>query len=84
MLQCDLHELDSQGRRTWQPIAAYAAAEPNEPWILGRRMVDGRVPRGCPSKDDLDAVVPDRPVFLPNRDGHSAWVNSTRARDAPA
>ena len=22
------------------------------------------------------AVVPDRPVFLPNRDGHGAWVNS--------
>src|SRR5205085_85121 len=21
-------------------------------------------------------LVPDRPVFLPNRDGHSAWVNS--------
>src|SRR5690606_22094318 len=25
-----------------------------------------------------DAVVSDRPVFLPNRDGHGAWVN-TRA-----
>jgi predicted amidohydrolase YtcJ len=26
----------------------------------------------------LDAIVPDRPVFLDNRDGHGAWVN-TRA-----
>ena len=33
-------------------------------------------PGGTPTKDLLDAVVPDRIVFLPNRDGHSAWVNS--------
>ncbi len=33
-------------------------------------------PGGTPTKDDLDAVVPDRPVFLFNRDVHSAWVNS--------
>jgi predicted amidohydrolase YtcJ len=29
-----------------------------------------------PSKDDLDEVIPDRPVFLSNRDHHGAWVNS--------
>jgi predicted amidohydrolase YtcJ len=33
-------------------------------------------PGGCPSKDLLDTVVPDRPVVLPNSDGHSAWANS--------
>ena len=33
-------------------------------------------PGGTPRKDDLDAVVPDRPVFLFNRDVHGAWVNS--------
>ena len=33
-------------------------------------------PGGTPSKGDLDAIVPDRPVFLTNRDGHGAWVNS--------
>src|SRR5881409_888409 len=31
---------------------------------------------GTPTKELLDAVVPDRPVFLPNRDHHGAWVNS--------
>ena len=35
-------------------------------------------PGGTPTAADLDAVVPDRPVFLPNRDHHGAWVN-TRA-----
>jgi predicted amidohydrolase YtcJ len=33
-------------------------------------------PGGVPSKEALDTVVSDRPVFLPNRDGHGAWVNS--------
>ena len=29
-----------------------------------------------PGREDLDRIVPDRPVFLPNRDGHDAWVNT--------
>ena len=33
-------------------------------------------PGGIPHRDDLDRVVPDRPVFLESRDGHTAWVNS--------
>ena len=32
-------------------------------------------PGGTPSAASLDAIVPDRAVYLPNRDGHSAWVN---------
>ncbi len=33
-------------------------------------------PGGNPTAADLDAVVPGRPVFLPNRDHHGAWVSS--------
>jgi predicted amidohydrolase YtcJ len=33
-------------------------------------------PGGTPHAADLDRVVADRPVFLPNRDHHGAWVNS--------
>ncbi|MGH3363026.1 MAG: amidohydrolase, partial [Nocardioides sp.] len=33
-------------------------------------------PGGIPTAADLDEVVPDRPVYLPNRDHHGAWVNS--------
>jgi hypothetical protein len=46
-------------------------------------------PGGTPTKEALDAVVPDRPVYLPNRDGHGAWVNSSAlamagiSRDTP-
>ncbi len=33
-------------------------------------------PGGTPTRQALDAVVPDRPAFFVNRDGHGAWVNS--------
>jgi predicted amidohydrolase YtcJ len=33
-------------------------------------------PGGNPTRDVLDRIVPDRPVYLPSRDGHSVWVNS--------
>jgi predicted amidohydrolase YtcJ len=57
-------------------IAGYAAAHPAAPWILGGGWSMTAFPGGAPTAADLDAVVPDRPVFLPNRDHHGAWVNS--------
>ena len=57
-------------------IARYAAAHPDEPWILGGGWAMECFPGGLPCKEDLDAVVPDRPVFLFNKDVHGAWVNS--------
>src|SRR4029077_5387430 len=48
MLQCDLHEQDSKDAYL-AAIAAYAAAEPNEAWILGGGWSMDVFPRGCPS-----------------------------------
>ncbi len=59
-------------------VVAYAAANADRPWILGGGWNMADFAHGTPRREDLDRVVPDRPVFLPNRDGHSAWVN-TRA-----
>lgn len=68
---------DISGRANYlDTIARYAAANPNEPWIVGGGWAMEYFPGGSPSKDDLDTVVPDRPVFLFNRDVHGAWVNS--------
>jgi predicted amidohydrolase YtcJ len=75
LLQCDLHDLVSKDDYL-RAIGEYAAANPDAPWILGGGWSMEVFPRGCPPKADLDAIVSDRPVFLPNRDGHSAWVNS--------
>ena len=61
-------------------IAAYARSHPDEPWILGGGWAMAAFPGGTPNAADLDEVVPDRPVFLPNRDHHGAWVN-TRAME---
>jgi len=75
MLQCDLNETDSL--EDYQRIVAeYAASHPDAPWILGGGWSQDAFPRGCPPKEALDSVISDRPVYLPNRDGHSAWVNS--------
>ncbi len=70
-----LHDLP--GRQAYlDAIAAYAKAHPDEPWILGGGWSMEHFPGGTPRKEDLDAIVPDRPVFLFNRDVHGAWVNS--------
>jgi predicted amidohydrolase YtcJ len=57
-------------------IAAYAEANPGLPWIIGAGWPQSWFPNGCPSKELLDQVVPDRPVVITNTDGHGAWANS--------
>jgi predicted amidohydrolase YtcJ len=59
-----------------EAISGYAAANPGAPWILGGVWAMEFFDRGCPPKELLDRAVADRPAFLPNRDGHGAWVNS--------
>ncbi|MEU6478759.1 amidohydrolase family protein [Streptomyces sp. NPDC047017] len=57
-------------------VRAYATARPDQEWILGGGWSMEAFEGGTPAKELLDAVVPDRPVYLPNRDHHGAWVNS--------
>jgi predicted amidohydrolase YtcJ len=74
-LRCNLH--DRHGLDTYlEVVAGYAAANPDAPWITGGGWSMADFPGGTPRAEDLDRVVPDRPVYLPNRDGHGAWVNS--------
>ena len=77
LLRCSLNEAGSASECE-AIIAAYVDAHPDVSWILGGGWSMDSFPGGTPTKDVLDRLVPDRPVFLPNRDGHSAWVN-TRA-----
>lgn len=58
-------------------IAAYAAANPKRPWILGSGWNQERWGLGrFPTAADIDAVVGDRPVWLERVDGHAGWANS--------
>ncbi len=74
-IRCDLSDLH-QAEDYLVAIAEYAAAHPRLPWILGGGWSQAAFPGGAPLAADLDRVVPDRPVFLPNRDHHGAWVNN--------
>ncbi len=57
-------------------IKAFAAANPGSPWVLGRGWLYGSFPGGLPTKEQLDAVVSDRPAYMECYDGHSGWANS--------
>lgn len=70
-----LNELNSR-QEYLHAIARYADDNPDLPWIIGGGWSMEHFPGGNPRKEDLDAIVPDRPVFLMNRDIHGAWVNS--------
>ena len=73
--RCSLHDLP--GRDAYlEAIASYARAHPGEEWIRGDGWSMSAFPHGTPHRRDLDRVVPERPVFLVNADGHGAWVNS--------
>ncbi|XVV37657.1 amidohydrolase [Streptomyces sp. CA-100214] len=61
-------------------VRAYADAHPERPWITGGGWSMEAFPGGLPDRRLLDAIVPDRPVYLVNRDHHGAWANS-RALD---
>jgi predicted amidohydrolase YtcJ len=75
MLRCDLHEASSLPEYE-QIVRTYADGHPSAPWIVGSGWSMDVFPGGTPAKEVLDRLVPGRPVFLPNRDGHSAWVSS--------
>ncbi len=65
-----------------QAIAAYAEAHPDEPWITGGGWsVSVFGPGAVAGKEIIDAVVPDRPVYLSSSDGHTGWAN-TKALEA--
>ncbi|MDH5243873.1 MAG: amidohydrolase [Chloroflexota bacterium] len=74
-MRCDLHGIIGAAA-TYAAIAAYVAAHPAEPWILGGGWSMADFPGGMPRREELDRIVPDRPTVLPNRDGHGTWVNS--------
>ncbi len=74
-LECDLNG-SATPAEVLERLKRYSAAHPSLPWIRGGGWELTLFPDANPSKTLLDAVVPDRPVFLSASDGHSVWVNS--------
>jgi predicted amidohydrolase YtcJ len=68
----DLTTLEAVQKR----IADYARSHPEEKWITGRGWGYHVFPERLPHRKYLDVILPDRPVFLWERDGHMGLANS--------
>ena len=72
---CDLSK-ERNAEAIFAAIERYAAAHPEAAWIAGSGWSLAAFPDANPRKEELDRIVPERPVYLIAGDGHSAWVNS--------
>lgn len=59
-----------------QTIRDFAAAHTEREWLFGRGWLYGSFPGDMPIRQQLDAVVGDRPAVMECYDGHSVWVSS--------
>jgi predicted amidohydrolase YtcJ len=62
-------------------IRVWAEAHPEREWIIGRGWYYQPFNGAMPTRQMLDALVPDRPAYLVAYDGHTGWAN-TRALKA--
>jgi hypothetical protein len=73
MVDCDLRSIAG----ILAALRKRAAQTPPGEWVLGFKYDDTKTSDGRPlTREDLDAAVPDHPVFVEHRGGHTAWVNS--------
>jgi len=75
LLSCNVAGIRTK-EEVFAKIRDYATAHPGLPWVTGGGWDLPLFPQANPRKEDLDALVPDRPAFMDSADGHSAWVNS--------
>jgi predicted amidohydrolase YtcJ len=76
----ELANVNLDGARTLAEIQtriqAFAKAHPERAWIQGMGWAYEAFPGNLPTRDELDALVPNRPAMITCFDGHSVWVNS--------
>ncbi len=75
-LMLDLRGCTSK-KEALERLADYVRSHPGVSWIRGRgwdqNLWKGRA---FPTRQDIDAVIAKKPVFLTRIDGHAAWVNT--------
>lgn len=75
-----LNTVDLRGTKSWEEVLERLKAfdKKNAPaWLTGRGWDQNDWPgKTFPSKEKLDELFPDKPVFLGRIDGHAAIVNS--------
>ncbi|WGL99892.1 amidohydrolase (plasmid) [Arsenophonus sp. aPb] len=70
-----------QDRKKWKEMIRKKDSElPKGAWILGGRweIQDGE---SLPTKQELDAIVSNRPIVLADSDFHTMWVNSAALKE---
>ncbi|MEY4375911.1 MAG: hypothetical protein RJB26_461, partial [Pseudomonadota bacterium] len=80
--QLDLEGLQDR-EQLFARIRAFATAHPGNGWIVGGGWDEAAfLPSGRPTRQMLDAIVSNRPVFLINNSRHQAWVNTAALKAA--
>jgi predicted amidohydrolase YtcJ len=73
MVDCDMRSI----AEILAALRKQAAKIPAGQWVLGFKYDDTKTSDGRPlTLKDLDEALPDHPVFVEHRGGHTAWVNS--------
>src|SRR5882762_122868 len=73
MVDCDLRSI----AEIMKALRERAAKTPAGEWVLGFKYDDTKTSEGRPlTLQDLDTAVPDHPVFVEHRGGHTGWTNS--------
>jgi predicted amidohydrolase YtcJ len=73
MVDCDLRSI----AEILTVLRERAAKTPPGTWVLGFKYDDTKTSEGRPlTIKELDEAIPDHPVFVEHRGGHTAWVNS--------
>jgi len=64
-------------------VRAFAARQPDEPWLVGQGLRYSIVPPDQPlTRRQLDEIIADRPLILFAYDLHTAWANTAALRRA--
>jgi predicted amidohydrolase YtcJ len=73
MVDCDMRSI----AEILAALRKQATKVPAGQWVLGFKYDDTKTSDGRPlTLKDLDEALPDHPVFVEHRGGHTAWVNS--------
>ncbi len=73
MVDCDLRSIAD----ILKALRERASKTPPGDWVLGFKYDDTKTAEGRPlTREELDAAVPNHPVFVQHRGGHTAWVNT--------